>query len=65
MVQPGSFAPFILAQVLPGLSDEVLYKKGLVDTNVPLEELRETYGVRVKAAQFRDDEDFSRKIREL
>ncbi len=65
VVQPGSFAPFILAQVLPGLSDEVLYKKGWVDTNVPLEKLRETYGVRVKAAQFRDDEDFSRKIREL
>lgn len=64
VVQPGSFAPFIRAQVLPGLSDEVLYKKGWIDTTVPLEKLRETYGVRARAEQFKDDKDFSRRIRE-
>ena len=63
VVQPGSFPPFIWAQVLPGLSDEVLYKKGWIDTTVPLEKLRETYGIRAKAEQFKDDLDFSRKIR--
>jgi hypothetical protein len=65
VVQPGSFPPFIPAQVLPGLSDDVLYKKGWIDTTVSKEKLREVYGVRAKAEQFRDDKDFSRKIREL
>jgi hypothetical protein len=64
VVQPGSFPPFIWAQVLPGLSDDVLYKKGWIDTGVPKEKLRETYGIRVKAETFKDDENFSRKIRE-
>jgi Domain of unknown function (DUF4105) len=64
VVQPGSFAPFIWAQVLPGLSDEVLYKKGWIDTTVPFEKLRETYGVRLKAEQFKDDADFAKRIRE-
>jgi Domain of unknown function (DUF4105) len=64
VVRPGSFPPFILAQVLPGLSDEVLYKKGWIDTTVPFEKLRETYGIRVKAEEFKDDLDFSRRIRE-
>jgi Domain of unknown function (DUF4105) len=64
VVRPGSFPPFILAQVLPGLSDEVLYKKGWIDTTVPYEKLRETYGIRVKAEKFKDDLDFSRRIRE-
>jgi hypothetical protein len=64
VIRPGSFPPFILAQVLPGLSDEVLYKKGWIDTTLPLEKLRETYNIRVKAEQFKDDLDFSRHIRE-
>lgn len=64
VVQPGSFPPFILAQVLPGLSDKVLYEKGWIDTTVLFEKLRETYDVRVKAEQFKDDLDFSRRIRE-
>jgi hypothetical protein len=63
-VRPGSFAPFILAQVLPGLSDKVLYKKGWIDTTVPFEKLRETHDISVKAEQFKDDLDFSRRIRE-
>ncbi len=63
VVQPGSFAPLILAQVLPGLSDEVLYKKGWIDTAVPFEKLRETYGIRSKAERFKTDAAFSRKIR--
>ena len=64
VVRPGSFPPFILAQVLPGLSDEVLYKKGWIDTTVPYEKLRETYGIHVKAEKFKNDLDFSRRIRE-
>jgi hypothetical protein len=65
VVQPGSFPPFIWAQVLPGLSDEVLHKKGWIDTKVPREKLREVYGIRLKAEQFKDDDDFSRRIRDL
>jgi hypothetical protein len=65
VVQPGSFAPFIWAQVLPGLSDDVLYKKGWIDTQVTREKLREIYGIRARAEQFKDDEDFSRRIREV
>jgi hypothetical protein len=64
VVRPGSFPPFIWAQVLPGLSDDVLYKKGWIDTAVSKEKLRETYGIRVKAEKFKDDMDFSRRIRE-
>ena len=30
-VRPGSFPSFVLAQVLPGLSDRVLYRKGWID----------------------------------
>jgi hypothetical protein len=64
VVRPGSFPPFIWAQLLPGLSDAVLYKKGWIDTTVSFEKLRETYGIRVKAEKFKDDVDFSRRIRE-
>lgn len=63
-VRPGSFLPFIPAQVLPGLSDGVLYRKGWIDTNVPLERLRDHYNVREKAEEFRDEPGFSERIRE-
>jgi hypothetical protein len=63
VVQPRSFAPFIWAQVLPGLSDDVLYKKGWIDTKIPREKLRDVYSIRARAEQFKDEEDFSRKIR--
>lgn len=63
--RPGSFPPFIWAQVLPGRSDKVLYDKGWLDTGVPFEALRETYNVGSKARQYADDPEFSRKIREV
>ena len=64
-VRPGSFPAFVLADVLPGLSDEVLYNKGWIDTAVPLSALRDAYNVkeRVAACAERLEPDFSRCIR--
>ncbi len=63
-VRPGSFPPFLLAQVMPGRSDKVLYDKGWLDTDLPWEEVREAYDVKAKAEQYADAPDFSRRIRE-
>lgn len=63
-VRPGSFPPFILADVMPGRSDKVLYRKGWIDTTVPEDALRSAHAVRARAEAAADDPDFSRRIRE-
>ena len=63
-VRPKSFPPFMLAQVLPGRTDSVLYRKGWIDTTVPLEALRDVHSVEQKAGAYADDPEFSRRIRE-
>ena len=62
-VRPGSFPSFMLAQVLPGRSDTVLYRKGWIDTAVALAALRESHNVREKAERYADDPSFSERIR--
>ncbi|MDZ7801118.1 MAG: DUF4105 domain-containing protein [Trueperaceae bacterium] len=62
-VRPGSFPPFILADVMPGRSDRVLYRKGWIDTDVPEDQLRERHAVRDAANAAADDPDFSRRMR--
>lgn len=62
-VRPGSFPSFALAQVLPGLSDRVLYRKGWIDTALPFTALRERYAVQVKSWRCKADEGFSSCIR--
>ena len=62
-VRPGSFKSFALAQVMPGLSDRVLYRKGWLDTDLPFVTLREHYAVQVKSWHCKADEGFSSCIR--
>ena len=63
-VRPGSFRSFALAQVMPGISDRVLYRRGWIDTNLPFEEIREHFAVQKKSKQCEPDENFSACIRE-
>lgn len=63
-VRPGSFPSFALAQVMPGISDRVLYRKGWIDTDLPFERVREHYAVQEKSRRCEADEAFSRCIRE-
>lgn len=63
-VRPGSFPPFMLADVMPGLSDRVLHRKGWIDASVAEEALRPTHAIREKALAAADDPDFSRRVRE-
>ena len=63
-VRPGSFPPFVVQQTMPGLSDTLLYRKGWLAVDVPLEDLRATYAVKEVAQTYADDPDFSRRVRE-
>ena len=62
-VRPGSFPAFVLADVLPGLSDGVLYDKGWIDTAVPPRGLRDAHSVGARVAACAPRSDFSRCIR--
>jgi len=63
-VRPGSFPPFILADVMPGRSDRVLYRKGWIDTDVTEDALRDAHAIQAKANAAADAPGFSRRIRE-
>ncbi len=62
-VRPGSFPSFVLAQVMPGISDRVLYRKGWIDTSLPFEKIREHFAVQEKSRRCEADEAFSHCIR--
>lgn len=62
-VRPGSFRAFALSQVLPGISDKMLYKKGWLETTVPLKSLRERYAVKEISEDCAGKPDFSSCIR--
>ena len=62
-VRPGSFPSFALAQVMPGISDRVLYRKGWIDTNLPFERIREHFAVQEKSKHCEPDEEFSSCLR--
>ena len=63
-VRPGSFPAFLLAQVMPGLSDKVLFDKGWIDTALPWPEVRPAHDVKAAAERYADSPQFSRLIRE-
>ena len=63
-VRPGSFPALLLADFLPGVSDEVLFDKGWIASKLPLDELRTKHNIREKAAKYIHAEDFSKQIRE-
>lgn len=59
----GSFPPFMMAQILPGLTDKVLYDKGWIATDLPFAALRERFTIAEAARAIGDDPHFSEKIR--
>lgn len=63
-VCPGAFPPFLIAQVMPGRSDKVLYDKGWLDTHLPWDEVRAAFDVKARANAAGNALEFSRVIRE-
>lgn len=62
-IAPGQI-PWNYQVLMPGYSDKLAYKLGLIRTPLPYEHIRETFRINDKAKQFADDPDFSNKIRE-
>ncbi|MEX2502808.1 MAG: DUF4105 domain-containing protein [Trueperaceae bacterium] len=63
-VRPGSFPPFVWADIMPGRSDKVLYRKGWIDTDAAERGLRAHHAIRDVANAIGPTPDFSRRIRE-
>ena len=61
---PGTVSPLEPSQVLPGLADRFLYRKGLIDTPLPFAEIRDAYNVRELGHRYRNDPDVSVRLRE-
>lgn len=49
--------------LVPGYSDRLAHRRGLIDTGLPLEEARERFRINERARAAAGDPDFSRKIR--
>lgn len=56
--------PFSYKVLMPGYSDELAQKISLIDTTLPIEELRVKYRINDKAMKYADDPLFSERIRE-
>jgi hypothetical protein len=55
--------PYSIHVLLPGLSDRLAYDLGLIDTSVPFEEAKRQAKINYLAEVYRDDPDFSQRIR--
>jgi hypothetical protein len=55
--------PLSLGIVLPGYSDKLAFQRGLIDTDLPLEEARKRFEVNDRARAAIHDPDFSARIR--
>lgn len=62
-IVPGR-VPFSLAILLPGYSDRLAYRIGLIDTDLPFDAMREKYHINERAERYADDPQFSARIRE-
>jgi len=56
--------PFSFKVLFPGYSDELAFKLGLIDTDLPFDEARPHFKINNLAKQHGDDENFSMRIRE-
>ena len=63
-VDPSALSRYTIAQIAPGWSDRILYSRGLIDTELPFDELHNHFNVREKATEFAADPEFSQRIRE-
>lgn len=57
--------PMRIEVLLPGYSDRLAYELGLIDTDLPFDQLRERFRINELALRFADDPEFSRRIRGL
>jgi hypothetical protein len=55
--------PLHPAVFLPGYSDRLAYKLGLIDTTLPFDEARKAFRINERAAKYADDPEFSLRIR--
>lgn len=55
--------PYGFRILLPGYSDQLAHARGLIDTDLPLEQARERYAVSERSRRHADDTDYSRLIR--
>lgn len=56
--------PLHPAVFLPGYSDRLAYRLGLIDTTLPFEEARRRFRINDRARRYADDPQFSLRIRE-
>ncbi len=68
-ISPGRL-PFSFKVLMPAYSDELAYKMGLLDTTGPngtaltLEEMRAKYLINERAEKYKEDQEWSKRIRE-
>lgn len=62
-VRPGSFPRLLLAKVMPGLAPATLYRKGWIDSDIPLERLTQHFEIGERARVIGATPDFSRRLR--
>lgn len=55
--------PLSYKVLFPGYSDQLAYDLGLIDTDLPFEQIRAKYHINEKALQFADSPEFSTEIR--
>lgn len=61
-IVPGRI-PFSYKILMPAYSDELAQKIGLINSELPIEELRAKYRINHRALEYADDQNFSVKIR--
>lgn len=62
-ITPGK-VPYGKEVLLPGYADELAQRLGLIEDDVPIEQVRARYLVNTRALKYADDPDFSLRIRE-
>lgn len=60
-----STVPSGIKTILPGYTDEVAMRLGLIDSDLDIDRARERYQVNARARQYLNDPDFSARIRGL
>lgn len=64
LISPKTIPSIDTSIVFPENSDLLAYKLGLIDTDLPENDIREKFNINKKGEMYKDDPDFSVKIRE-
>lgn len=62
-IVPGKI-PWSFKVLMPGYSDQLAYRLGIIDTDLPYDAIRDTFIINEKAIRYADDPHFPQKIRE-